>query len=551
MCGIAGFVGSVGSREALARMLDLMAHRGPDARGIHMGEGFGIGHNRLAIVDRSEAGNQPFVSADGSTVLAVNGEIYNFREIREDLLQRGHRFRSKCDSEVILEGFLEFGESLFERLNGMFAVALWDGPRRRMILARDRMGIKPIYYSVLGNGLLFASELKAIASCPEVPLEPDYQALSEYLCYQHPFEGRTLNRDIRMLQPGGLLWFQEGSANLRRFWEPKFDCQERDDPYEEYRICASRAVERHLLGEVPMGAYLSAGMDSSIVTYFANLSAARPMETFTGSFGMSGYFDESKDASRFAAEMGSPHQTVEILPRHFEENFDSLLWHLDEPRAGMGSFPQFQVASQAARKVRVVLTGHGGDELFAGYPVYRNLFAGSQPLEFLVRSTLREKVLAASFAFYPMLVHEAAYGLPVVSPPGLWGRLLRDDVLESMRGIEPSSALEAIGKRATTPGETLTRIYLEEYLPSLFVVEDKVGMAFSMESRTPLCDNDLVDLGLSIPLARKLKGMELKHVPRHAMRRLLAHTLYSQPQRRFSNPMECSFRRELNAVLRA
>ena len=544
MCGIAGYVGELGDEGLLTQMLDLMQHRGPDARGQFRRPGLALGHNRLSINDLSPLGNQPFVTADGGVALTVNGEIYNYRELRRDLEHRGHQFKSQSDSEVILHGYREYGEDFFSQLNGMFAVALWDDSFRKMILARDRLGIKPMYYAQLPGAFLFASELKAIASCKAVELGIDEQALGEYLTFEHYFGGRTLNREIKMVRPGQIVTFA-GSITTHFFWKPEFGKTEPVDVYEAYREHSRTSVKRHLLSDVPIGCYQSAGFDSSIVTFWANHEASKKLSTYTGTFGLPGYFDEAEDASRFAGSMGSPNQRVDIVPADFVECFEKLCWHLDEPRAGFGSFSQFQVARRAAQDVRVVLTGHGGDELFAGYPIYRNLLAFDHPLSFLKRSTPREMAIAACFAFYPLMAKAAKFRMPVVIPPHLWGGVLHGDALAALAETDPCASLQDIRRQSVSPAEEVTRIYLQEYLSSLFVVEDKVGMAFSLESRTPLCDNAMVDLALSIPLETKLKGMELKHIPRRAMKGLLPEGLYHLPKRGFPTPLRHWFKNEL------
>jgi asparagine synthase (glutamine-hydrolysing) len=551
VCGIAGVAGALANIQLLESMLRIMAHRGSDARGHFVSSGICLGHNRLAINDLSENANQPFVSSDQSVVLVVNGEIYNFKELRCELEKRGCKFKSQSDSEVILHGYLEFGEDIIPRLNGMFALALWDTRRRELLIARDRLGIKPLYYAITAKGFHFASELKALAQSPDVSLEPDFQALTEYLVYENCFAGRSLNRAIRLVRPGEMVVFGADTRS-RFYWQPTFPTGKvpRGDVYEAYRQLSRRAVDRHLISDVPVGSYLSAGIDSSTVTYWSSRHPLRPPRTFTGSFGMNGYYDESADAARLASELGCANEKVEIRPQDFIDHFEDLCWHLDEPRAGMGAFPQYMVARQASRQVKVILTGHGGDELFAGYPVFRNLLAARHPLAFLRATPLREMVLAGCFALYPLICRQAAYRMPVVFPPRLWQKIIAPDLLLELARCDPAEVLATLRATSRDSTEETTLVYLREYLPSLFKVEDNLSMAFSLESRTPLCDNDLLDFALSLPLETKLSRMELKHVPRQAMRGLLPDFLFKLPKRGFPTPLRLWFKGELRTYVR-
>ncbi len=551
MCGIAGYFGEGFDTGLAWHMLGILEHRGPDARGeFREGDAY-LGHNRLAINDLSANANQPFVSSNGSVALVVNGEIYNFRELRRDLEQRGCLFNSQSDSEVVLHGYLEFGRDVFSRLNGMFAIAIWDGKRREIVLARDRLGIKQLYYATPGKRIIFASELKALAQCRDIALSPDFQALSEYLVFENYFEGRTLNSGIRSLRPGELVVFGAAGLSSRFFWQPEFPMGETPggDLYERYRELSRASVERHLVSDVPVGCYLSAGIDSSTVTYWANSCLSQSPQTFTGSFGMSGYYDESQAAARFASVLGCSNENIEICPDDFRRDFEDICWHLDEPRAGMGAFSQYLVARRAAEKVKVILTGHGGDEFFAGYPVFRNLLATRHPLAFLRTSTARELILSGCFALYPLLCKEADYRIPVIMPSRMWQDILSPDIAAELQKRDPALALASMRKNSRDKAEEVTMMYLREYLPSLFMVEDKISMAFSLESRTPLCDNELLDFALSLPLETKLKGLELKHIPRHAMRNLLPDFLFNLPKRGFPTPLRIWFKGELKAFV--
>ena len=554
MCGIAALAGKGFAERLPEDMLDIMRHRGPDARGSFRDQGVWLGHNRLAINDLSAKANQPFVVPDLPLAMVVNGEIYNFSILKEKLEAKGYRFFSHSDSEVILHGYLEFGPDIFPMLNGMFALALWDGRRDELILVRDRLGIKPLYYAFTREGFVAASELKAVAQCPHIFLDYDFQALSEYMMFEHCFSDRTLNKQIKIVLPGEIVMVHIPKLKMKkvRFWEPHFDqtIPKGQDPYQMYRELSAEAVQRHLISDVPLGCYLSGGIDSSTVSYWAGKADPRGFKTYTGTFGIKGYFDESDVAQQTADYFGWSNETVTIGPEDFIKNFQDICWHLDEPRAGMGAFPQYLVAQKAAEEIKVILTGHGGDELFGGYPVFRNLLAQKNLFKFFSQTPWRELILSLGYVLYPLLCKEAGFFLPVIYSRPFGRKILNADIAEIFSQIDPAEELTAIRRSSRSPYEELTRIYLLCYLPSLFMVEDKISMAFTLESRTPLCDNDLVDFALQLPLEDKLSGLELKHVPRQAMKGLLPENLFGLPKKGFPTPLRFWFNRELKTFVR-
>jgi len=395
MCGIAGIVGEVEDKITLRRMLAIMNHRGPDASGLFSFGAVQFAHCRLSINDLSQEANQPFVSEDKSVAVIVNGEVYNFKELRNDLENNGFRFRSKSDSEILLHGYIHYGINILKRINGMFAVAIYDIKANKVFLARDRLGIKPLYYHYNKNKrLIFGSEIKALAQCAEVDLQTDYQSLSEYLAFENCFSNRTLNAQIKFVLPGEIVSMNIADYNLTRsyFWRPEFnyDFNSEDSLYEKYLSTVEKSVNRHLLSDVPVGTYLSSGIDSSTVTYWAAKTlGGSELNTYTGSFGMEGFYDEGAPAKKIATTFQCANTNVSISPDDFIKNIEDVIWHLDEPKVGMGSFSQYMVAQTAAKDVKVILTGHGGDELFAGYPVFKVLCGQSQPMNLLQHSTAR------------------------------------------------------------------------------------------------------------------------------------------------------------------
>jgi len=556
MCGIAGWAGRNADPQLLTRMIDIMRHRGPDAEGYYLSEEAQLGHCRLAINDLSEQANQPFQSRDRSVAVVVNGEIYNFRDIKEPLTQKGYPFRSNSDCEVILHAYLDRGLEFIRELNGMFAIAIWDEKKKTLFLVRDRLGIKPLYYTRVGNSLLFASEIKALAACKEAPLSLDLQSFGEYLVFENCFGNRTLNEEIKLVEPGQIVTFDLHSRSLNKnyFWQPSLSSlsdDSRDNLYDSYLKTVETSVNRHLISDVPVGCYLSSGIDSSSVTYFATRKLNGHIKTYTGYFGIDGFYDEATGARQIADHLGCPNERVDIGPRDFVDNIENVLYHLDEPRVGMGSFSQYMVAKKAAREVKVILTGHGGDEFFAGYPVFKAIYGRGNVIKLLLSSTPRELMYFAYFSLLPLFTKELRYFLPnIFSKDSLRTDLQEDFHHELLRRANILEEPEKLRAGSSNQYEQLFLTYLKFYLPALFVVEDKISMAFSLESRTPLCDNEMLDLALRIPLSEKLKGYELKHIPRSAMRAKLPEFIYELPKRGFPTPLRFWFRKELKDYIR-
>ncbi|WP_029896914.1 asparagine synthase (glutamine-hydrolyzing) [Desulfohalovibrio reitneri] len=559
MCGVAGCVGTSGGSAAVRTMLGTIAHRGPDNHAVWEEGEVALGHARLAIVDLSESGNQPFFSESRDLVLAANGEIYNAAELRRELQAEGHAFSSRSDNEVLLH-LCERGEREGDadwptRLNGMFAFALWDRHRQRLTLGRDRLGIKPLYYREVGGGLVFASEIKAILSHPGLEAAIDPIGLRQYLGFENVFGARSLFRGVRMVRPGELVTFQAGWTKTRSYWEISFDDQEGMD-FEEacqaYQDTARESVDRHLMSDVELASYLSGGFDSTTVATLAAERLPGRLRTFTGRFDRSGWYDESKGAEAVASGIGSEHMSTGMGAADFAGVFDELIHHLDEPRMGFGSFSQYMVARQAASRVKVILTGHGGDEFFAGYPVFkiaRLLGAlGSSPAEVLrlACSTRPAEVPHLAYFLGRAAISRRPWNfLPTIHSSSALEKRLRPDAARSLLSIDPAEGLEELLQGEREPYRRLTRTYMRAYLPGLFVVEDKISMAHSLESRTPLCDNAMVDLALRMPFGVKLHQSELKAVPKAAMRERLPGILYRLPKRGFPTPLNHWLRGDL------
>nr|MBA3514339.1 asparagine synthase (glutamine-hydrolyzing) [Pyrinomonadaceae bacterium] len=389
MCGIAGVCnlnGEAVSTGLLKRMTDVIAHRGPDGEGHYTDGPVGLGHRRLAIIDLSPAGHQPMANVAGDCVITYNGEVYNFQKLRVELEARGYQFHSQTDTEVVVHAYEEWGEKCVEHFNGMFAFAIYDRARRRLFLARDRYGVKPLYYYFKGNVFVFASEIKAILEHPQVSRAVCYPALNEYFTFQNIFTDLTLFEGIRLLPPGCTLTLAFGDASepqANRYWDYPFteeplDISEEESAEQLYHLFV-QAVTRQLVSDVPVGSYLSGGMDSGSIASIAGRHLPR-LTTFTGGFdltsasGLELGFDERRAAEMMANNFKTEHYEVVMHAGDMEWVLPELIWHLEDLRVGQ-CYPNYYVARLAGKFVKVVLSGAGGDELFAGYPwrYYRGL----------------------------------------------------------------------------------------------------------------------------------------------------------------------------------
>jgi asparagine synthase (glutamine-hydrolysing) len=577
MCGIVGMChvhGEPVTERLLKRMTDIIAHRGPDGEGHYTDGAVGLGHRRLAIIDLSAAGQQPMANATGSVIITYNGEIYNFQQLRRELAAAGYQFRSRTDTEVVLHAYEQWGEKCVERFNGMFAFAIWDRPRQRLFLARDRYGIKPLYWYCQGGVFIFASEIKAILEHPQVSRAVCYPALHEYFTFQNIFTDFTLFDGIRLLPSGCTLTLDLGGIaepKIQRYWDYPFAGEPLRLSEDE---CAERlyhlfvpAVTRQLVSDVEIGAYLSGGMDSGSITSIAVQHLPR-LTTFTGGFdltsasGLELGFDERRSAEILANLFKTEHYEVVMHAGDMEWVLPRLIWHLEDLRVGQ-CYPNYYVARLAGKFVKVVLSGAGGDELFAGYPwrYYRG-----------VNSTGRHEYLQRYYQF--------------------WQRLVSDENKERLfnaetrRQINGHSTFEVFRDVFDTwPGQfhgngdyINASLYFElkTFLHGLLLVEDKVSMAHSLETRLPFLDNELVEFAVRLPVHYKLRDLQRplhmdenlpgkrllyelqtndgKAVLRQAMARLIPQEITERTKQGFSAPDASWFRGEsidyINRLLR-
>jgi asparagine synthase (glutamine-hydrolysing) len=506
MCGIAGFFhtdGAPGSPVRLKAMCDAISHRGPDGEGQFVDGPVGLGHRRLAIIDLSPLGRQPMTTPDGRFTLSYNGEIYNFQELRAELTGRGRKFVSRTDSEVVLHAFAEWGIGALRRLNGMFAFAVWDRDKGILTLARDRFGVKPLYWSAIDGGVLFASEIKAIFAHGLAAPALDVEGLAEYLAFQNFFTPRTLYKNVALLPQGAYLQIRRGAGALKpvRYWD--FQFEEPQEPRSDAAYLAEadhlfrQAVSRQLVSDVEVGSYLSGGMDSGSITAVAARELPW-MRTFTVGFDLSSAsgvelaYDERPAAELMSYVFKTEHYEMVLKAGDMERIMPRLAWHLDEPRVGQ-CYPNFYAASLASKFVKVVLSGAGGDELFGGYPwrYYR-----------AVVNEDFDDYAAKYYAFWQRLLPEEARRR-VLAP--IWSQVSHVDPVAIFRSVfhEHAPAL-------TRPEDYINHsLYFEAktFLNGLLVVEDKLSMAHGLESRVPFLDNDLAEFAMRLPARTKLGNL--------------------------------------------
>jgi asparagine synthase (glutamine-hydrolysing) len=570
MCGIAGMVQRGPSQQSdpvlLERMCTSLRHRGPDDQGILLQGPVGLGNRRLSIIDLTN-GHQPIFNESGSIAVVLNGEIYNFRELRPALEAKGHRFTTKTDTEVVVHLYEEYGVDAVQRLRGMFALALWDGERQRLLLARDRVGKKPLFYADLLDRLLFASEIKAILQDPEVPTAIDLQALDAYLAFQFIPHPLTIYQAIRKLPPAHRLIWEQGEVTIEPYWQLDFSRKSpiRDGELAEaLRAQLEEATQLRLISDVPLGALLSGGVDSSVVVALMSKAMDRPVQTFSIGFAEEAYNElpyAQQMAQRFATDHHEMLVTADvsgILPR--------LVWQYDEPFADKSAVPTLYVAHMASRHVTVVLNGDGGDEAFAGYDKYR--FGRWQrawaDLPASLRRTLARRLLAplqkgpggGTMRLLTRLAHSLlpfadaifyseffdGYGRATLYQP--WVRSALAD------RPSPMAALVSEGLEHLDDPVDLTQwLDYQWYLPGdLLVKMDIASMACSLEARSPFLDHQVIEFCAALPSAVKTDGRARKIALREAFRGLLPDTILDRPKQGFSIPLRAWLRGPLAAL---
>jgi asparagine synthase (glutamine-hydrolysing) len=557
MCGIAGKFNFDPNhpvdRSRLTAMTTAVAHRGPDADGFYVGRGVGLGHRRLSIIDLS-TGDQPIANEDHTIWVTFNGEIYNFAEIRSELVSAGHRFRTNSDTEVIVHAYEQWGDRAVERFRGMFAYAVWDEPKRRLVLVRDRLGVKPLYYSVTPSGITFGSEIKSLLEDPDVPRGWSAEALDAYLTLQYVPCPQTIYAGIWKLPPAHYLVAENGRVSIRRYWDLTFtgdgDPAREDEYLDRLDALVTESVRLRMISDVPLGAFLSGGIDSSAVV--AAMVATNPGRVVTTSVGFDEHgFNEIEYARTVATHLGTE-QHERIVRPDIVDLLPKLAWHLDEPFADSSAVPTYYVSKAAREHVTVALSGDGGDELWAGYARHRveqfeqharrwlgarggrlaGKLAGRMPLSIKGARSLRHLALSPAEA----CARKHAYGL---FESDARGALYTADFAAQVRDADPfvSFRLAYDSCPSADPLDRALYVDVKTYLvDDIMTKVDRMSMAVSLESREPLLDHKLLEFAATVPTALKLKNGQSKYLLRRLLERRVPKAIVDRPKHGFEAP---------------
>jgi asparagine synthase (glutamine-hydrolysing) len=574
MCGIYGEVipSGVDRRALRADAVDVLSHRGPDDRGVWIGDDVVLAMRRLSIIDL-EGGRQPMWNEDGRFCLVFNGELYNYKELRPPLESLGHVFRTRSDTEVVLHAYEQWGPKCLDRFNGMFAFAIWDRSERVLFLARDRIGEKPLYYYWDGQRFIFASEIKAILADRTIPRDLNPAALSNYLAFGHGVAPETIYQHISKVMPGHYLVLRGGSLHHHEYWDvgdhfaqAKDDERPSEGEFEERILTLlSDSVHRRMVADVPIGAFLSGGVDSAAVVALAQRGSSEPIKTFSLGFSVGGAYDELPDARAVAEALGTDHHELIATDADLVATLEALVYHYDEPFGDPAGFPTYLLSRLARQHVKVVLTGDGGDELFGGYrrylaeryaPAFRRVPAfvrddvlpaivGRLPRLRRVKRTVRtlaiedaaERYASWLMLFSPELQRELV-------PSSVWGSLNEHDVVAPYRRYFARADRLARGDRINAVMYAdLKTLLADAYMEKV----DKATMACSLEARLPLLDHRLVELAFEIPSAMKVRRSSSKRVLKRALRHIVPAFVLARAKHGFEVPLDVWFRGSLKS----
>jgi asparagine synthase (glutamine-hydrolysing) len=579
MCGICGVVGKA-DVQLIKNMLSRIAHRGPDDEGVYVaetstGERAALGHRRLAIIDLSSAGREPMSDASGQIWLTFNGEIYNFKQLRRELEQRGHSFRSESDAEVIIYAYREWGRDFLARLNGMFAFALWDARDESLLLARDRLGIKPLYYADTPAGFAFASEIKALLAIPGLSRAVDAEALDQFMTFLWTPDPVTLFRGIYKLPPAHCLIYRGGRTEIFEYWDLRFDEDEslsEAEWIEALREQIARSVRAQMIADVPLGAFLSGGLDSSTIVALMSEAASRKVTTYTFGFRREDLrYDILEDDVKYARKVGERFETdyhEQLLEPRVMELLPKLVYHMDEPVADPAIITSYLISRTARDRLTVLLSGMGGDEVFAGYP--RHLAARLASFYNLIPSFLTRPLVArlpgarpgrltALFRNTKKLARSAALpererylGFGTYFTQDEKRQLYSGDLAVKAREFNAYSAHERYFDRVSGQEFVNQMLYVDmkTFLPCLnLTYTDKTSMASSMEVRVPLLDHDLVEMAARMPARLKLRGLTRKYALKRAAEKWLPREIIHRKKAGFSAPVRAWLVRDLRDMV--
>jgi len=566
MCGITGIYlkeGKVDSR-LLKRMTDTLKNRGPDDEGYFVKEKIGLGMRRLSIIDL-ETGNQPMKNEDGSVWVIFNGEIYNFKEIREKLQEKNHKFVTKSDTEVLVHLYEEHGEDMVNHLNGMFAFAIWDERKKRLLLARDRLGIKPLYYYHDENRFVFASEIKSIIEDRTIKREVDLEALHYYIGYEYVPAPLTMYKGINKLEAGNMLIIEDNEIRSKQYWDVKFKPQDKDENYfiEELIELLKDSIEKRLIADVPLGVFLSGGIDSSLLVALMSEVAKEKIKTFSIGFKDQSY-NELDEARLIAGKYKTDHHE-NVLEPNILELIDKMTSYLDEPYADTSAIPVFLISNMTRTNIKVALSGDGGDELFAGYDRY--LASKFDNIYSKLPAVVRDRILGASKVLRPRPQKKGMINitkrflegssLPKRGQHIRWQYFLQRGeehnlyskyAIEHVKNLDNFRVIDKFYNRLETDDRLAKEQYvdLKTYLADAMLVKiDRMSMANSLEVRVPYLDHRLVEFAFTIPSNLKMKGFTLKYILKKAAQKYLPKEILKKQKQGFSIPVKNWLKNEI------
>lgn len=565
MCGITGVMNRPTEERELQAMTDRLTHRGPDERGFYLDadQNVGLGHQRLSIIDLS-TGSQPMTNEDGSVQVVYNGEIYNYQTLKTDLDKRGHTFQSTSDTEVLAHGYEEYGADFIERLNGMFAFALWDRRRNKLLVARDRVGIKPLYYyrDPSTEEFVFASEIKAILESDGYDRKINQDALGKVMTFQYVPGAETCFEEIEELPPGHYMEVTPDGISQTQYWDLEFNSElsgDYRDNVEQFRGLFDDAVGRQMMSDVPYGSFLSGGIDSSAICAAAAERTDEALDTFTVGYPEEPDYDELPYARAVGDHIQANMHTISQSPEKFHETIDDIVWHQEQPTARVSALPRYIVSELASESVKMVLSGDGGDELFVGYPRFlmgqlqSQLF--TEPMSFLGNFLRFFREWGARKSLSHLIrIHKSPkqfyYSLLSFFNDRKRRQLLKpgfNDTLSDsyFHAIEPY--FDNSGRNFV---EQLLYLDFKTYLPSVLDVVDKITMAHSLEARVPILDNRIIEFSTKLPVDQKTRHMRTKSFLSDAFRPSLPDRIFNTGKRGFSTPFELWFRDDLEGYLR-
>lgn len=551
MCGLTGFVGAVDNREqVLENMMNTIIHRGPDSSGSFVDEEAALGFRRLSIIDITETGDQPLYNEDKTKVLTFNGEIYNYQELREELIEAGHVFITHTDSETILHGYEEWGEGLVQRLRGMYAFVIWDRETKRLFGARDMFGIKPFYYAQMNDTFLFGSEIKSFLEHPKFDKVFNEELLGVYLSFQFVPTNETFFKGVYCLQPGHYFVYADGEMKITRFYEPNFSGDTKksfEEVVGDIEAVMKESVETHKISDVEVGSYLSSGVDSSYMAYLGNVD-----HTFTVGFGEEKY-SEIRDAKEFAKTIGVKNDSKIIEPEEYWDCLSDAMYYMDEPLADAAAIALYFLSKEAAKKVKVVLSGEGSDELFGGYNIYCEPleYTGFDKIPFGIRRMLgkfAENVLPRSMKGRGFLIrHGKTLEERYIGNAYVFSEKEAEKVLKKSSKLKNQDVTAPYYLRVQEKDPVTKMQYLDMHIwlvHDILMKGDKMGMANSLEVRVPFLDKKVMELAESLPLEYRVKAPRTKIALRAAADRNIRSKTAEKKKLGFPIPIRVWLREE-------